>query len=40
MIYYATIQLLQYLLPFVTFPYLTRILGPANFGRGYIHWIM
>lgn len=27
------IQLVQYLLPLVTFPYLTRVLGPANFGR-------
>lgn len=27
------IQFVQYLLPLVTFPYLTRVLGPANFGR-------
>jgi len=27
------IQLVQYLFPLVTFPYLTRVLGPANFGR-------
>ena len=26
------IQLVQYLLPLITFPYLTRVLGPANFG--------
>lgn len=29
----TSIQLVQYLLPLVTFPYLTRVLGPANFGR-------
>lgn len=29
----SSIQLVQYLLPLVTFPYLTRVLGPANFGR-------
>ncbi|REE28973.1 PST family polysaccharide transporter [Methanothermobacter defluvii] len=27
------IQLVQYLLPLITFPYLTRVLGPANFGK-------
>lgn len=27
------IQMVQYLLPLVTFPYLTRVLGPANFGK-------
>lgn len=27
------IQLVQYLLPLVTFPYLTRVLGPSNFGK-------
>jgi len=27
------IQLVQYLLPLVTFPYLTRVLGPANYGK-------
>lgn len=27
------IQLVQYLLPLITFPYLTRVLGPSNFGK-------
>ncbi len=27
------IQMVQYLLPLITFPYLTRVLGPANFGK-------
>ncbi|MGB9838038.1 oligosaccharide flippase family protein [Methanothermobacter sp.] len=29
----TSIQLVQYLLPLITFPYLTRVLGPANFGK-------
>lgn len=27
------IQMVQYLLPLVTFPYLTRVLGPGNYGK-------
>ncbi|ADL58367.1 flippase [Methanothermobacter marburgensis] len=27
------IQMLQYLIPLITFPYLTRVLGPSKFGK-------
>lgn len=27
------IQMVQYLLPLITFPYLTRVLGPGNYGK-------